>query len=519
VSGLPASWITVPLCDLGTLRTGPFGSTLHQADYVDDGIPLVNPMHIVNARIEPSSKHCVSAATALRLADFRLAVGDVVIGRRGEMGRCAEVRGRETGWLCGTGSLIVRPNDALCPTYLQRFLSSDSVVAYLLGEAVGSTMSNLNQQMLLDLQVPLAPKREQVRIIDQIEELLSDLDAGVAELRAAQAKLKLYRQALLKAAVTGELTATWREGRRTKALARVETGAQLLARVAGERRLQWERQQIRRLAVQGRQPAGDWRSRYPVPVEADTSELPALPECWVWASLDMLGEIASGVAKGSKVEPGVALREVAYLRVANVQRGFLDLSEIKMIPATERDIADLTLQPGDLLFNEGGDRDKLGRGWVWRGEVKECIHQNHVFRMRPFVPEVLPELVSHHGNTFGKEWFQRAGKQTTNLASINMTMLRSFPVPVAPPEEQLAIREALSVCLSALDEQEAAVDVSLLQSEAQRKNILKAAFSGQLVPQDPNDEPASVLLERIRAERATRTAAPARRPRRAREPA
>jgi type I restriction enzyme S subunit len=215
----------------------------------------------------------------------------------------------------------------------------------------------------------------------------------------------------------------------------------------------------------------------------------------------MLGETMSGVAKGTKLSANVETREIAYLRVANVQRGYLDLAEIKTIQATERDIAELTLQDGDVLFNEGGDRDKLGRGWVWRNEVPDCIHQNHVYRMRPTLPEIQSELISHHANTFGKLWFQTAGKQTTNLASISMTILRSFPVPVASASEQLEILRQLRIQLDTLDEQESAVEHSLQQSTAQRQNILRAAFSGQLVPQDPSDEPASALLARIRAER------------------
>ena len=100
-----------------------------------------------------------------------------------------------------------------------------------------------------------------------------------------------------------------------------------------------------------------------------------------------------------------------YLRVANVQRGYLDMSEVKTILATHPDIRELTLKYGDVLFNEGGDRDKLGRGWVWRDEVAECIHQNHVFRMRPFLPDIQPELISHHGNTFGSFGFRTRGNR------------------------------------------------------------------------------------------------------------
>jgi type I restriction enzyme S subunit len=141
---------------------------------------------------------------------------------------------------------------------------------------------------------------------------------------------------------------------------------------------------------------------------------------------------------------------------------------------------------------------------VWREEVPECIHQNHVFRMRPFIAEINSEFVSHHGNTFGKQWFQSAGKQTTNLASINMGMLRAFPVPVPPVEEQQAIVAQLVSQLERLSQQEAAVEKAMQQSAFQRQNLLRAAFAGQLVSQDPADEPATVLLERIRAERLQR---------------
>ncbi len=367
----------------------------------------------------------------------------------------------------------------------------------------GSTRLKLTSSAMKQIPLAVAPASEQTRIVEKLEELLSELDAGVAELKAAQKKLGQYRQSLLKAAVEGALTADWR-ARHPPA----ETGAQLLQRILQERRARWEAKQLAKFKEQGKTPPKDWRNKYSEPVQPDTTDLPQLPDEWVWSSLDMLGEIASGVAKGTKRDASTVVREVPYLRVANVQRGYLDLSEVKTILATEHDIEELTLVDGDVLFNEGGDRDKLGRGWVWREEVDICIHQNHVFRMRPYLPELQPELVSHHGNSFGKLWFQNAGKQTTNLASINMSMLRSFPVPVAPAKEQLEVLEQIRAQLDSLARQEAAADLAVKQSAAQRQNILRAAFAGQLVPQDPNDEPASVLLERIRAERTEREKQP-----------
>ncbi len=361
-------------------------------------------------------------------------------------------------------------------------------------------MRNIGQQRISLIQIPIPPKSEKDRIVEKLEELLSDLDAGVAELKAAQRKLVLYRQSLLKAAVEGTLTADWR-ATRAKSGEPQETGAELLQRILNERRAHWEAKQLAKFTDKATNPPKGWQDKYPPPVPPKTVGLHALPVGWAWASLDMIGEIASGVAKGGKRSSATITREVPYLRVANVQRGYLELTQIKTIEATKADIEELRLQPGDVLFNEGGDLDKLGRGWVWQGEVEECIHQNHVFRLRPYLSGTPSELISHHGNTFGKDWFKTAGKQTTNLASINMKMLREFPVPIAPELEGLEILERLSPMLDIATAQEKSIELGLKQAAAQRKNILKAAFNGQLVPQDPNEEPASVLLERIRAER------------------
>lgn len=446
---------------------------------------------------------------------------------------------------------------ALMPEYLMYFMRQMEFRDFLAGNAsgVGGSLMRIKPATFSNYLFRMPGLFTQRAIVEKLEELLSDLDAGVTELKAAQKKLMQYRQSLLKAAVEGTLTAEWRakhplspnpsptrgEGNQVVSEGEVEsenstplppggggaggegdkigeeTGSQLLERILAERRRRWEEKQLAKFREQGKTPPKDWRDKYPEPVKPNTADLSELPEGWVWASLDMLGDIVSGVAKGTKRDPKIVVREVPYLRVANVQRSFLDLSEVKTILATEYDIQELTLRDGDILFNEGGDRDKLGRGWVWRDAVPNCIHQNHVFRMRPYLPDIVPELVSHHGNTFGKTWFQTAGKQTTNLASINMTILRAFPVPVAPYEEQQEILTLLRFQLDALTRQEQSVELGLKQSSAQRQNILKAAFSGQLVPQDPNDEPASVLLERIRAERAARESGGRRRGRKVKE--
>lgn len=227
----------------------------------------------------------------------------------------------------------------------------------------------------------------------------------------------------------------------------------------------------------------------------------ALSGDWPWTTLGEIAAIAGGVTKDSKRQGDPAFVEVPYLRVANVQRGFLDLAEVSTIRVPGEKAKALELIPGDVLFNEGGDRDKLGRGWVWSGEIPRCIHQNHVFRAR-VNGDFDPRFVSWHGNTFGQRWFEQNGRQTTNLASINLTTLKRFPVPAPPLEEQRRIVAEIERELSIIDALHSATEVAMRRSAALRRSILGQAFNGKLVRQDPSDEPASVLLGRIGAERA-----------------
>lgn len=502
------------LATLGELADEPVEQTGPMSDfvYVDIGSIDRETKKITEAK-------ALTLAQAPSRAKQLLRAGDVLVSMtRPNLNAVALVPEQLDGAIGSTGFHVLRSR-WLRPEFLLRLVQSQRFVDEMSALVQGALYPAVRPKDIAAFTVAFETPAQQTRIVAKLEELLFDLDAGVAELKAAQKKLGQYRQSLLKAAVEGALTAHWRAQQKTVRPELVEghssahgstgsprtdgneTGAQLLERILTERRTRWEAKQLAKFAEQGKTPPKDWQKKYPEPVQPDNTDLPELPDGWVWASLDMLGEIASGVAKGSKIDADIEVREVSYLRVANVQRGFLDLSEVKTILATERDIAELTLKAGDVLFNEGGDRDKLGRGWVWRDEVADCIHQNHVFRMRPYLPEILPELISHHGNTFGKTWFQNAGKQTTNLASINMTMLRMFPVPLGPADEQRELLAQLELQIGQIVRQEQAVELGIKQSTAQRQNILRAAFEGQLVPQDPKDEPASVLLERIRAER------------------
>lgn len=152
----PKGWETKALKDISRIQIGPFGTQLHKEDYIEGGIPLVNPTHIIKGQIVPKNDLTISAGKHAELPEYHLNAGDIIMGRRGEMGRCAVVTEMESGWLCGTGSLFIRPSKpGIFSEYLNRFLSSDSIKSYLESESLGATMSNLNKAIIGGIQVPV----------------------------------------------------------------------------------------------------------------------------------------------------------------------------------------------------------------------------------------------------------------------------------------------------------------------------------------------------------------------------
>ncbi|RYX04896.1 restriction endonuclease [Legionella pneumophila] len=398
------------------------------------------------------------------------------------------------------------PTDIL-PEYVYYFISSK----WFRVEAEHNMTGAVGQRrvpttFLESTRLPVPPFNEQKRIVAKIEELFSELDNGITALKTAREQLKVYRQAILKHAFEGKLTAKWREENADK----LETPEQLLARIQKERDARYQQQleewkeTVKKWEAEGKEGKKPKKPVIckPMPTisEDEINVLPRLPADWRYVRLAEISAIGSGmsVSQNRKLNNPV---EVAYLRVANVQRGLLNLSEIKTMLVEQEALADLLLEKGDVLFNEGGDRDKLGRGWIWENQIESCITQNHVFRATPIIKnEFHSKFISHWGNSFGKDYFEKGGKQTTNLASINKTVLSNFPVPLPSFEEQHQIITILDDAMSLMDAFDSEIKRGFQRAEILRQSILKKAFSGQLMKQDPNDEPASKLLVRIKAQ-------------------
>ncbi len=196
-----------------------------------------------------------------------------------------------------------------------------------------------------------------------------------------------------------------------------------------------------------------------------------VPNGWERKPLEKVAEIRTGVAKGKKGLKDPI--EVPYLRVANVQDGHIDLSEVKTIKIERHQLERYSLQVGDVLMTEGGDFDKLGRGDVWQGQITPCLNQNHVFAVRPNNQILLPYfLAALSGSNYGKTYFLSCAKRSTNLASINSTQLKEFPVLLPPLPEQRKIAKTLSTWDKAIAITEKLIETSKQQKKALMQQLL-----------------------------------------------
>ena len=196
----------VPLENLVDLiKIGPFGSSLHESDYIENGIPLVNPKHIVQQRIVPQSKISISDEKAEELSSYKLKENDIVLGRRGEMGRCAPISNREENWICGTGSMIIRLKKEYDAKLYSLILGSQATVTYLENSAVGSTLKNLNEKIVRKIPVPQFSNEEQHEIVRLIDDLLARERAAQQAVEQALASIDLMKKSILARAFRGEL--------------------------------------------------------------------------------------------------------------------------------------------------------------------------------------------------------------------------------------------------------------------------------------------------------------------------
>ncbi len=494
VSGndLPAGWVTAPLGVVAGESVEQFGANGRETFlYIDIG-----SIDSQSKRISVPKQ--LSAAVAPSRARQNLKKGDVIISMTRPNLNAVALVGDEFDGAVGSTAFHVLRTKHVEPSWLYRFVQTREFVGAMCALVQGALYPAIRPRDIQECNCPIPPRAEQARVADALDELLSELDAGIAGLLRVQTHLKRYRDAVLKAAVEGSLTANWREQHPD-----VEPASELLHRILAERRRRWEEDQLTKFKAAGKEPSRNWKEKYPAPVPPEPVGLPVLPRGWAVASMD---SVTSRITSGSRDwQKYYGRGSGTFIMAQNVRPGRLDMSFRQQVdpPASDSSCERSMVFEDDLLVTIVG----ANTGDVCR--VHEPVSEHYVCQsvalMRP-VQAVTARFLNVYYNSLGggQLHFQRylygAGRPHLSFDQLKMT-----PVFLPPIEEQEAIVEVVEDQLSVIDHLEADLGIRLKSAQSLHQSILRSAFSGQLVEQDPHDEPADVLLKRIITEREGRT--------------
>lgn len=484
---LPRGWSSVALGDILPIRYGK-GLT-ESVRNNSGGVPVVGSSGLVGTH-----DTAVTAGPA------------IILGRKGNVGAvhysptpCWPID--TVYYTIGTFAINLRLG-----AHLLRYLALNRLDR-------STTVPGLSRDDYVGVIAPLPPLAEQSRIVEGIESYLSRLDEAEAALERVQRNLKRYRAAVLQAAVSGRLVPTEAELARAEGRD-YEPASDLLKRILAERRRRWEEAGLTRLKAAGKAPRDDrWKERCGEPVPPDAG-LPILPRGWCWASLDQLAlDVEGGTAETAGDSP--TARPV--LRSSAVRQGRVDLVDVRYLPTLAPGATlPRVLAPGDLLITRlSGSLEYVGNcALVPDFDFGRIEFPDRLFRAH-LSPHASPRYLQHcFAAPDLRRPLERTAKSTAGHQRISLSDLRPFAIPLPPFGEQSRIAAEMERLLAIADGAEGTAHQSERRCERLRQSILKWAFEGKLVDQDPNDEPASVLIERIRADRAADAAAkPGRRPR------
>lgn len=456
----PTGWLGVRLGQIGVLIRGvSYDKSVSRSDSADG---LVGLLRANNIGSHVTFDDLVFVPSALVDQEQFLQAGDILLamssGSRDLVGKAAlviEERGCAFGAFCG----VYRSMPSVRSDFIQLVMQSPAYRKYVSDQGKGIGINNLTKGHIERYEFLLPDHEEQSRIVARVEELMAMCDQ-LEKLQQDRRKLQnALRQSTLQALADAqsphELKVGWQRlqfsFRRLfgepedvdDVIAKLENMAVRGLMVgAGESSADLERIKADCSALRSQYISAGLMRRQKLVGMADSEA--TYPEHWGIAAFDELAVVIGGVTKGRDLG-GRQVVVCPYLAVANVQRGYFKLEGLKSIEIAADELPKYLVHEGDLLITEGGDWDKVGRTAIWQGGVENCLHQNHIFKARipsEFLLKPWVELVFNSG--VGRDYFAGASKQTTNLASINMTQLRSFPMPVPLLEEQQRILDALA---------------------------------------------------------------------------
>ncbi|MCY4593179.1 MAG: restriction endonuclease subunit S [Bryobacterales bacterium] len=412
--------------------------------------------------------------------------------------------------IASTGFSVLRPAKGISPDFLFYKAISNDFVDALSEVQYGVSYPAVKDDQVRDQPLWLPPTDEQLRVVAKIEELFSELDKGGESLRQARRQLALYRQSVLKHAFEGKLTAQWRIENKDM----IEMPEQLLARIEQERKTCYEQHlQEWKAAVKiwedcgnkGNRPTKPRPANAPSPVDQKDQELLFdIPNGWAWVPLGQLFSVSpqNGVYKPVS-EYGSGTR---IIRIGDFYNGkLIPRTKFKRLRLNNEEIDKYKLRNSDLIINRVNSIEHLGKCALISNLNESTVFESNVMRCRVIDNVISKKYVSTYlTSDEGLKRLRENAKHAVNQASINQTDVGNTSVPIPSIEEQHLIVQRVEQQLSQADSLMSQVESHIDEAEVLRQSILSRAFSGRLVPQDPNDEPASVVLDRIKAERGQR---------------
>jgi len=491
---LPTGWARATLGDLVLLSQAKADPRTTSADkYI--GLEHINKNSgTINGVGEPSQVRSTKAV-------FRK--GDLLYGKLRPY--LNKVWLAQFDGVCSTDILVFSHLENVNHAFLKYRLLSQDFVKFAQSRVRGMQHPRVSFKSISDFPIDLPPLNEQKRIVARLEELFSELDVGVREARATLDKVRQHREAVLRDAFNGELSRTWREQHGSSH----ETAHQLLARVLRHRRDRWvedklanleEKKRVRDYDVSDvREPVAEARSRfvmrYKEPEAPDTEGLSNLPEGWLWTNFAQVSERVTvgyvGPMKGEYRKSGIP-----FLRSQNVRENRFSREGLTFISGEfHRKIAKSALEPGDLVVVRSG---AVGVACVIPDSLEEANCSDLVVVKRPM--GILPEFGSFYLNSVARGAV-RAKAVGIALTHFNTRSMAEMAIPLPPMAEQKAIVREVGRHLALAEKTEKQATAAIAQADKTRHTVLHDALDGRLLPQDPKDEPALILLGEIRDEK------------------
>ena len=469
---LPSGWT---ITNLGSIIRKISNGITHKQTKTNNGIPVTRIETISNGIIDLERVGYLPEISNDLIEKYKLESGDILfsnINSDFHLGKTA-IFTLDTLLLHGMNLLLLRPNQEIIVSkffnYLCNWFRLSGQFISIAQHAVNQ--SSINQTKLSGLQIPVPPLNEQKRIVSKLEELLTKLDAGIEYLKETQILLKQYRQSILKYAFEGKLTEKWRKENPhvIQHLSNLFDNIYQLKDVKKKEHL---------------------KILY--------NNLIQIPNEWKWTTI---GDITLSMKNGIYKPPNFYNEKgIACLRMYNIEEGNIIWKDIKRMNLTKNEVKDYELNPGDILVNRVNSRELVGKAATIPHGLETCIYESKNIRLRISNKFINSKLVSFWFLLYGQRYFNNNAQQTVGMASINQVQLGAMPIPLMSIEEQELLIREIERRFSIISHNIENIKIYLNFSKNLYQSILKVAFEGKLVLQDPADEPVEILLERIKRE-------------------